>query len=575
MHQHHVEHRFTQLVSLIDLGLLEASPREQLRRILGECAFAVGADFAEVCMAHERCVAVAQPFAPPLPESDPLALTVERPSAPVTIALTDDLRFANHPVVRTLRLASMVVWPLQPRGEEATLALAWSTPRSTELTEEEMAFMNFLATVVTRLLEAHEKQRTLNERIDHDSLTGLHNRAALLERLGEAVSAAQRNKGEVAVLYVDLDRFKAINDTYGHSLGDAALAEVGRRMMSVLRKHEIGGRIGGDEFAIIVAPLGDRSEVTALSQRLLRALCAPMTVRGVALNISASMGVGVFPHDAASAQDLIAFADDAMYAAKKSGVSILTHTDHAVHVDEQPGVVDPALFDSHYVLCVQPIVDARSKRTTGGEILARWLDPHAGMLQPHAFLNGAHGKPGTDLDKRTLQLALRKSAAISRQFGKIQLFVNIDEADHQIFEVNDANNGISLELPEERVASDPDRFIAFIKACRSAGFGVGISRFGASDMTLRTLARLELDFVKINVQRLSKAGIDVNAPRAVRTIVDHARSVAPVVIAESIESQAETGTFVAAGVDALQGYSICSPLTVLDFEQWLRYKGAG
>lgn len=575
MHHNQIEHRFSQLVSLLDLGLLEASPREQLRRIVRECAFAVGADFAEVCIDGERCIVAAQPYAPPIPEAAPLALSAGLPAAPAIIT-SQDARFANHPVARILNLAAMMVWPVQVHVGSATLAIAWSEPRSADLTEEEMTFMTFLATVVSRLLEAHENQLRLNERIDHDSLTGLHNRAALLERLGEAVSAAQRAGGEVALLYVDLDRFKLVNDTYGHTLGDAALAEAGRRMTSVLRKHEVAGRIGGDEFAIVLAPLADPGEIDKLANRLLRALTAPMIVRNVTLNISASMGVGVFPHDAKTAPELIAFADDAMYAAKKSGVSMLRKNDREVEAPPNHApVVDPQKFDSHYILCVQPIVDARSRRTIGGEILARWLDPHAGLLQPHALLNGLRGKISTDLDRRTLQLALRNSAAIAQEFGRIQLFVNIDEADNQIFEVSDVNHGISLELPEERVAHDPERFIPFIKACRSAGFRVGLSRFGASDLTLRTLARLELDFVKINPQRLAAGGIDPSAPHALRTLVEHARSVAQVVIAESIESPRDAETFVNAGVDALQGYSICSPLTALDFVQWLRYKGAG
>ncbi len=553
------------------MGVLDASPREQLRRIVGDCAFATGATYAEVCVAPDDVISIVSPVAAQLPEAEALATAAGDVSAPGVVSAVTNFRFAVHPIARALDLHSMLLWPLQARGQNVLLVLGWTALRSAEITEEEMTFMTFLSAVVSRLLEAHEKQRSLSERIDNDSLTGLRNRAALMDHLSQALSGAQRSGTEVALLYIDLDRFKAVNDTHGHMLGDAALVEIGRRMLSILRKHEIAGRIGGDEFAIIVSPLAGRAEVDALASRLLRTICAPMIIKGVTLNMSASIGVGIFPHDAHSAQDLIAFADSAMYAAKRSGVSVLPAASNA-HKDEREVIVDPLLFDSQYILCVQPIVDARSRRTIGGEILARWLHPNQGLFQPHTVLSGARRKVAMDLDRRTLQVALRKMSAITQEFGRIQFFVNIDEADNQIFEVSTANNGISLELRESSVAEDPDRFITFIKACRAAGFNVGLSRFGAGDLTLRTLARLELDFVKINAQRLRSAGIDLRTTRAIRTIMEQAHGVAPMVIAESVESQGEEEIFMSAGVDGLQGFSICSPLTEHDFIDWLRYK---
>jgi diguanylate cyclase (GGDEF)-like protein len=556
-------------LTLVDFGVVDAPALEQARRIVRDSSRVLGCNYAELSRGEAILVSCGDDGFQP---DEPLGMRANEVDHVLTIGDAQDDDIANHAAVLRLSLRSVVFWPIQQGSFRVVLSLGWATRRDYGLTEEEMKVIEFLASLLSGLLLTAERQRALAERVDTDALTRLMNRSATMDALAHALSSCQRTGAKCAVLYVDIDGFKNVNDTHGHGVGDAALAEIGRRMGSVLRKHEVAGRLGGDEFVVIVNSYSTDAELEGLAMRLLRAFAAPIALKGCLVNTSASIGIATSPADAATANDLLSCADSAMYTAKRSRNSFAFYSERATG---RALPHEAAAFDSQFVFCVQPIVDARTLRPIGGELLPRWLHPELGLVLPRTFLNAAvHFERLRDFERLMLSAAAKKVASFSGDHGPLQLYVNMWNADLSILDGTIVGPNVCLEFSEAIVARDPDRYVHFLAVCRERGYRVGLSGFGG-DVPLRVLARLDLDFVKINAQQFRDGGgWDDRSVKTVKALVDQAHGMSCQVIAESVETAAEIQWLVANSVDALQGFRICSPLTDGDFSNWLRYRAA-
>ncbi len=485
-------------------------------------------------------------------------------------------------MLRTLGWSTVLVRSFATGESRSTLGFAWKKPRQTFVTEAELQYVDFLAHVVSRLLELAEKQRQIKDRMLIDPLTGLHNRAATLEQIALMLSSANRTGSPLAILYVDLDGFKAINDSYGHAFGDKAIAEAATRMRSALRRHEIAGRIGGDEFAVLVN-FTDHSELEAIAQRLLQAVAAPMVFDEVEIRLSASVGIAMFPDDGSSAEDLLSHADSAMYIAKRngSGFAFFEHgkAEAAAFPAYQPQPVpEPprAPETEHpFILCFQPIVDSRTGRIIAAEALLRWLHPTHGVLLPDEP-SDEDGKPAVPakFDRAVLE-ALAVSEKYRETARSIPVHMNLSEADEALLaEYSPARANLAVEIPETLIAEQPDRYARFITQVRENGFSVGISNFGVTGLALRLLAELHIDFVKIGPKLIPGKTFGIGSAAAAKAAIKQAHHFGWSVIAENVEDESQREWLVGAGVDGLQGYYICSPLTQRDFANWLRYRAA-
>lgn len=567
-----LQHHLSRLFTLVDYGVIDEPPREQIRKILRDSASALGCSYAEISGGVDTlsvCPGGTDVYVP----QTPLGARASGAERPLEIYDTLDDDVADDPAVVRLALRSVVFWPFSAGTSRCVLTLGWAAPHEDALSEDEVKFVDFLAALISRLLVAAERQRTLSERVEVDPLTGLLNRAAILEQIAQALSSAQRTGSKAAVLYIDLDRFKNINDTHGHAVGDATLSEIARRMRSVLRKHEVAGRIGGDEFAVVVSSFTNEVELEGVALRLIRALSAPIVHKGLYVHAAASVGIATAPGDANSVQDLLACADRAMYQAKNDGRHFTFYSAHAQNA-KSTLTVDAGTFDSQFVLCVQPIVDARTHRPIGGEMLPRWLHPELGLVLPGRFLNASTDFDALrDFERHMLWTALRKSASLASDHGPLQLYLNIWRPHEDLLEISTAPSAmVAFEFGEERVAREPERYVEFIAACRKRGYRVGLSDFGGGDMPLRTLAQLDLDFVKIHTGQFREKSWNGRTNKALRTLVDQAHNMSCTVIAEAVETAPEIDMLVSAGVDALQGFKICSPLTERDFSNWVHYR---
>lgn len=558
--------------------MIDEAPHEQARRLIRDSADTLGCSYAEVSGVPElSSIFTGYEFLPP---DASLAQRAAGANLPFVIEDTQDDSIANELPVARLHLRSVAFWPVAHEHGSATLILGWTVPRSGSLTEAEMKYVDFLAGLISRLINASQRQKALAEQIERDSLTGLLNRTAIIEHISNVLSSTQRSGTNAAVLYIDLDQFKAINDTYGHAIGDATLGEIGRRMKSVLRKHEAAGRMGGDEFAVVVSSYTDESEVEGVAVRLVKALSAPIVSKSVCIQASASIGIATAPRNATTVTELLVCADHAMYEAKR------THRPFAFYGAQRPAVVrtlhaedqsahKPA-SDAPLILCVQPVVDARTRRPIGGEVLARWLDPQLGVVLPERMLRGASESHDLiRLETLILQSAARHALAFAGSHWPLPFYVNVWRPDEPLLEAgSSAAPLLALEFDEQHIAQDADRFVPFIAACSERGYRVGVSNFGGGDLPLRTLAQMDFDFVKIHARQIREHSWNGRTGKTLRTLIDHAHNLSCTVIAEAVEDSAEADVLLSCGVDALQGFSICSPLTERDFATWIHYRAA-
>ncbi len=567
------------LRALWDLALRDDATQTQIDGVLREARTALHCDYVEVWndAARQRMAYASDEHLPrPIGSS---ALSRNAADDKPTMFFRDPGEHtALQEILRSLGWSTILVRSFQTGEHRSTLSFAWKTARQTFVSEVELQYVDFLTHVVSRLIELAEKQRQINDKMLNDPLTGLHNRAATLDHAALMLSSANRTGAPLAFLYVDLDGFKAINDSYGHAIGDRAIAEAANRMRSALRRHEIAGRIGGDEFAVLVN-FNEDGELEAIAHRLLEAIAAPMTYNGVEVRLSASVGIAVFPQDGTSAEELLAHADAAMYIAKRSsgaGYAFYESAKYEPVLLQQAETRDPAgNADRPFILCFQPIVDSRTGRIIAAEALIRWLHPTHGLLLPDSSPDdGGRSSVPAHIDRAVIE-AVFDSEKYRETARSIPVHVNVSEAAENLFSAYSSSQAnIAIEIPEMLVADDPERYAAFIAHIRERGFSVGLSSFGNAGLALRLLADLPLDFVKIGPKLIPGKRFGAGSAAAAKAAIKQAHHFGWSVIAENVEEESQREWLIGAGVDGLQGYYICSPLTQRDFANWLRYRAA-
>ncbi|HKU67840.1 MAG TPA: diguanylate cyclase [Candidatus Baltobacteraceae bacterium] len=554
------------LRAVVEMGVVGETPIDQAQRILEDSKQALAFDYAELGQQlpdgeYSRLCAIGS-GAEHLPAGiGAYGMRREKPQM-VFDALHDEM--ANDPAVRALGLRSVLYWPFAWNGSRCVLTIAWTVPRDEFVSEDEIHYLDMLAALVSRLLEVMERERRIAARADTDLLTGIPNRAALLEYLNREISAAERGSSRLAVLYIDLNNFKKVNDQYGHAAGDTALRAIALRIQSVLRKHELCARVGGDEFCVVVSAFKEDDELGFIARRILDSLREPLVQDGITLNASASVGIAVHPRDGTTIDDLLAHADRAMYRAKRERAAAYAFHASAATTVERPLTMDQTTFLSQFMMCYQPIISARSGRPIAAEVLPRWLQPE-GMRSPQAFLQAARDQSVLPQLEAMIARAVAEKASEVRNIADIAYHINISEPGELLVDAlpNHAPS-FAIEVTEAQVAAEPFRYIAFAEVCRSRGQRFGVSDFGSDHLSLRTLTELRPDFVKVRVGR-SEADRE-----ALAMLIEQAHRLSCYVIGEAIETAVERQWLVANGVDALQGFEICSPLAEQDFFAWLR-----
>jgi len=415
-----------------------------------------------------------------------------------------------------------------------------------------------------------------------DELTGLPNRRHFNERLATALEHAGREERRLALLLIDLDRFKELNDALGHHAGDLVLEQVGPRLRAHLRAEDELARLGGDEFAVL---LHTDSGAESVGHRLLQALQASFTIDDVDVRVGGSLGIAVFPDDGTDAQTLLQRADVAMYQAKASRAGYAYYArerdQHSRARLELIAELRDSIGSPQLLLHYQPKLEIATGRVRDVEALIRWQHPTRGLLPPGAFIPLAE-QTGVmrQLTAHVLDAALLQSAQWRAAGLDLEISVNVSattlrdedwgrEVPARLREFGVPTGRLRIEITEDAIMADPERSLAVVNGLAAAGIGVSLDDFGTGHSSLGMLKHLPVDELKIDRGFISEVLHDPADAAIVQTALDLGRRLGVRVVAEGIEDQPTLEQLVAWGVDAAQGHFVSRPLPAHELRGWL------
>ena len=420
----------------------------------------------------------------------------------------------------------------------------------------------------------------------HDILTGLPNRTLLHDRLDHAIHDARRRQETLALLVVDLDEFKVVNDSFGHQVGDALLTQVGPRFHAALRESDTVARLGGDEFAVVL-PGVDPSSAGRVAASLLKSLERPFAVEAEELLVGASVGIAVYPQHGDTAQQLLQRADIAMYAAKAAlgnGYSVYApeQEQHGANRLGQLSELRRAIEGDELFLEYQPLVSLRTGRVTSVEALVRWRHPTRGRIAPSAFIPFAE-QTGliTPLTERVLEMALHDVGLWKARGHDYPVGVNLstrnlldpllpERVAELLREHGVPPSSLRFEITESVLLAEPERAMVTLQQLRGIGVRFALDDFGSGYSSLSYLHRLPLEEVKIDASFIRELGSDdASGATIVGATVDLGHRLGFAVVAEGVETQEEWDRLVSLGCDIVQGFHIARPMPAQDVLRWL------
>ena len=443
------------------------------------------------------------------------------------------------------------------------------------------------AIVNARDVTEHEAQSAaLKHQSLHDALTGLPNRALFNEALAEALRLAQEKGRRLTLLYMDLDRFREINDTFGYRWGDVILQQVAPRLQGALRKTDTLARLNGDEFVVLLPSVNDVAGATRLARRMLQVLEPPFLVEGHKVTVGASLGVVFYPDHGADAETLMRRADMTMHLAKEAG------SGYAFYTQEQEDRYNPnrlvlisdlrqAIEQEQLLLYYQPKADIASGVVSQVEALIRWRHPQQGLIPPDRFIPLAE-QTGLirSISRWALNEGIRQCRMWQQQGIDLNIAVNLSMRDLQdgqiprtiagLFEAwGVPPSSLEVEITETAIAADMESTLKTLSELRTMGVSIAIDDFGTGYSSLALLRRLPLSTLKIDKSFVQGLTTDENDAAIVRATIELGHNLGLKIVAEGVEDQATWDALAALECDIIQGYLLSRPIPPSDLTQWL------
>ena len=475
------------------------------------------------------------------------------------------------------------IWNRRKNGDLFAELLTIST-----LVDEYGDTLHYLG-LFSDITKSKQQQQALEMMAHYDMLTQLPNRSLFADRFQLAIAHSDRQHSLLAVVFLDLDGFKPINDRYGHEIGDQLLVEVSQRIKACIREDDTASRLGGDEFAILLNDISSVDHCERLIGRLQRTIALPYKIDNDPVRLSASMGVTIYPLDHADADTLLRHADQAMYQAKQSGrnrhyLFDALHDQLRLHQQSQLAELQQGFNAGELCLFYQPKVNMRSGKVIGFEALLRWQHTQRGMLEPADFLPMANG---AELEIRignwVIEQALKQLQILHQQDLKLSVSVNVsayhlqwpgffEALDFALARYPDVDASyLLLEVLESSVLSDIHNISSIIRSCRKGlGIRIALDDFGTGYSSLSHLRHLPVDVIKIDKSFIRDILDDANDFTIVDGVIGLTEAFQHEVIAEGVETVTHGKMLMTIGCDLAQGFVIAAPMPAAAIESWLQ-----
>lgn len=464
----------------------------------------------------------------------------------------------------------------------------WIRFNAHALVDEKTARLSGAVSSTVDVTAMHNQEHQLIRQAHYDALTGLPNRVLLSDRLNQALARSQRSGEMLAVCLLDLDGFKAVNDTFGHKAGDQLLQEISQRLLEAIRREDTAARLGGDEFALLLGGLKTAGQCEQVLKRVLDSVAAPCLLGSEEARVSASVGVVYFPGDAADADQLLRHADQAMYKAKQAGKNRFSIFDPAAESRTRANLgllnkIERALSRDEFCLYYQPKVDCRQGRVVGLEALIRWQHPILGLRSPGEFL------PLIEQEDVIIRLgewvigeAMRQLEKLRRAGFDLTISVNVPARqflrgnfEHRLGELlqqHDAElaNRLEIEIVETAALEDISLVSSLLGEYHKMGVKFALDDFGTGFSSLVHLKRLAADVLKIDQTFIRDMLIDPGDLAIVQGVIGLAMAFQRGVVAEGVETIEHVLMLLDLGCDVMQGYVIARPLPSERLLSWLQ-----
>ena len=477
---------------------------------------------------------------------------------------------------------------MEVRRRKKTGEIFWASLTLSSL-RNEAGYPLGLIGYITDITPRKEAEERIHHLAYHDMLTGLPNRSLLMRLVDQALLSLRRNALQGAVLFIDLNRFKPINDTLGHTVGDALLQQVALRFRTVLRNEDVVARLGGDEFAVALFGIDQHYQAGFVAQKILATLEQPFLLDGHQLRISASMGISIFPQDATDSETLLRLADIAMYRAKKDdGADEGCYAFYSEEMNQRvlnrlliENDLRRALGNDELLLHYQPKINLANNRIIGAEALVRWRHPERGLIPPGDFIPVAEEtRLVTQVGEWVLEAACKQASAwLCAGLNPIRIAVNVSAREFtqalpgRVLAALERHaltpEWLELEITESMLMHSAEHVISIMANITAFGVPLSLDDFGTGYSSLSYLKRFPIETLKIDRSFTMGIPHDTSDCAIASTIISIAKQLQHKVIAEGVENRGQLDFLRQAGCDEVQGYLFSAPISAGEFEAML------
>jgi len=498
-----------------------------------------------------------------------------------------DFSEQQRAILEPQQILSVLLLPIAVGGEFWGFVGIDSCTRTRQWTQLEKDVLQTLASDLGNVVERLRSEARIEFLAHHDQVTGLPNRVLLRDRLQQALAQAQRSNKLAALMFLDLDRFKSVNDSLGHLVGDHLLKAVAKRLQQCLRQVDTLSRQGGDEFLVVLTNMESAEEVGSIAEKMQHQIAAPFQVHGHTVVTSFSAGISIYPHDGTDFSSLVQNADTALFHAKRAGRNTYRFFTEAMNINvrerlQMEHALRHALSNDELYLQYQPQVDLNGNRVIGLEALLRWHSHELGLVPPEQFIPIAEAsglivpigqwilekvcwqiRRWQDLGLPSVRVAVNLSALQFHRGDLVETVLSALKAN------NVTPQWLELELTESILIEDEDNVLAVVTALKQSGVTLTIDDFGTGYSSLAYLKRLAVDKLKIDKGFVHDLGHDPDDASIVRAIIQLGHSLKLDILAEGVENEQQLAFLREHGCHQVQGYYFARPQAAEACETWL------